>query len=111
VTDDPTKDLFPETEPREVVITEPVHIMLMGETHGYMGAHELLLSVPDSRRTPGFALALAMIGEAANAKRADMISRNLRLVAKAGIDVGSVQRIDSLGSKLICYPFAPGDEP
>lgn len=107
---EPTADMFPETLPREVALTDPADIIRLGEMHGLLRAQEALQAVPENKRVPGFAYALALIDREAADARASMTSRNLRAIARAGIDITAVANVGARGSTLIVTPAPPGEE-
>ncbi len=105
-----TPDMFPETLPQEVEITDRLHILKLGEVHGFMAAVDLLRAIPEAKRTPGFNYAIALVEAESHAHRADIIARNIRVAAKAGVDVAQTARINIRGYTLIVEPFPPGEE-
>lgn len=107
---DQAPDLFPETLPREVEITDPEHIFRVGTTAGLASAVDILRDVPESKRQPGFAYALALIEAETASHRADMVAANMRALAKAGVDLVATEKVHIRGFTLIATPMPQGEE-
>ncbi|MFD3263147.1 hypothetical protein [Phenylobacterium ferrooxidans] len=104
------EDLYPETLPTEVEITNSRHLMQIGEWSGIAKCVAALKDVPDNRRTPGFSYALALLEAQEAESRAGMMHRNLAAASKAGVEIHTMRALGFDGSKLVCTPFAPGEE-
>lgn len=98
----PEPDMFPEDAPEwRIEITDPDHVLRLGETHGLMRAKEALEAVPAAQRTAGFTYALALIdAQAANA-RAGLLSWNIRALLAKGIDLNAIASCYAIGHTLV----------
>ncbi len=77
---------------KPIAITDPAHVMVIGEWIGAVTVVDALKK-QEKDRLPGFALALALAEKAEAEKRANNTARNLRAVAKADIDVTMVKQV------------------
>ncbi len=99
-----------KTNEVRVKITNPTQLYLMAQVSGMIAAQEILEALPATlRQTPGMALAIASITAEANARRTEVISKNLATVAKAGHNIGNYKSIvfDPKTSDLVCEFYDP----
>lgn len=93
-----------------VKITSFPHIVALGQFVALMDMVEALAKTPEKQRAPGYALALAMVETAAAKAKADILHRNLRAAAKAGINVGSAGRIGLEGDEIVASHYSDEDD-
>lgn len=87
-----------------VEITDPHHLVRVGQMYGQAELIEALNAVPNASRLPGFGLALAVAEKVFAEKRADTVAANIRLIAKAGHDVATNRSLTLQGTSLILEP-------
>lgn len=93
-----------------VKITDHTLIYLMAQTSGLIEAQQLLEALPPTlRQTPGVALAIATITAEANARRTEVISKNLAAIARAGHSIGHYKSVmfEPKTAELICEFYDP----
>ncbi len=104
---------LPGIAPERVKITDPLHIYMMGFGQGQMHLVETLEGIAKPlQQTPGFALALATAQAEMNKHRADVISRNLAAVAKAGINIAHHRSVrwDPMTGELLVEFYHPDEQ-
>jgi len=92
-----------------IKITDPSHLMDLGEWVGYATAIERLKKLPASEKSAGFGLAVATLETLEARKRAENAGRNLRLIVKAGHDLDAYHVVWKGADELVLEPVSQQD--
>lgn len=97
-------------EKMRVTPKEKAHTYRMGMVAGLLSAVEELEKVAKSAQgAPGFVLALATVRAEAESMRGSLVARNLKELAKAGVDIAAHKSVyfDPSTGELVCEMYDP----
>ncbi len=89
----------------KVKITDPQHLMDMGEWYGYALAISKLKGLPAAEKSAGFGLALATLQTMEANKRAENAGHNIRLIVRAGHDLDAYHVAWKGGDEIVLEPI------
>ena len=93
------------TDEIRIKITDPEHLMDLGEWVGYAQAIERLKKSPAVDKSAGFGYALAKLETMEARKRAENAGKNIRLIVKAGHDLDAYHVVWKGGDEIILEPI------
>lgn len=93
-----------------IKITDPSHLMDLGEWVGYAQAIEKLKKAPQADKSAGFGYALAKLETLEARKRAENAGRNIRLIVKAGHDLDAYHVVWKGTDEIILEPIDPAEQ-
>ena len=100
----------------KIKVTDPAHLLNLGEWIGYANAIEKLKKAPQADRSAGFGYALAKLEVLEARKRAENAGANIRLIIKAGHDLDAYHVVWKGTDELILEPVtgvptSPSEKP
>lgn len=88
-----------------IKVTDPRHLMDLGEWFGYANAIERLKKSPVVDKSAGFGYALAKLETMEARKRAENAGANIRLIVKSGYDLDAYHVVWKGGDEIILEPI------
>jgi hypothetical protein len=88
-----------------VPLDDHVHIQRMWVMFGVVEAVDILTKLAEQHKLPGIKFAIATLDAEAQRKRCGVLSKNIRLAAKAGVDLDRYDlaiAADKTGTRLVC---------
>jgi hypothetical protein len=71
----------------KIPITDPMHLIDMGRTHGLLIALETLENIKGAERLTGVGVAIHALKAAEAEQRVQTMQKNIRAAVKAGVDI------------------------
>ncbi len=98
------------TEEVRIKISDPGHLMDLGEWVGYASAIEKLKKSPAADKSAGFGYALAKLETMEARKRAENAGKNIRLIVRSGHDLDAYHVVWRGTDELVLEPIPPESE-